>query len=350
MLWLSWIVSNVLLASLLALAAWLVQRWLRRPAIAHVLWILVLVKLVTPPLVTVPLSEPPSNAACRDGTCGCGPHPQYLLFDRLTWTLLGVWSVGALATGWVAWRRWARFRRLTEHAVPAPAAWQALALQLSADLDLRRAPEILAVPGRLPPLVVAGWHRSRLLLPSALMGRLQGSQRTVLLLHELIHLKRRDHLVRLLELAVSVIYWWLPVVNLIGRRLRACEEACCDTAVIACQPQARRDYARLLLDVLDFVAPLPRAVAQVTAMNSAPDLERRLHAILDDGPATKRRRPIAVFALALACVVVPCGLHYDWVGALTPTARAAEPATGDSVSSPADDCGVDLRKTVCCPS
>ena len=40
--WLSCIISNVVLASLLALTAWFVQRWLGRPAIARVLWVLVL--------------------------------------------------------------------------------------------------------------------------------------------------------------------------------------------------------------------------------------------------------------------------------------------------------------------
>src|SRR5262249_36589333 len=150
------------------------------------------------------------------------------------------WLFGAAATGLTAWCRWRRFRRLMAHAVPAPPEWHSLAARLSAGLSLLP-PEILAVPGRLPPLVVPGWHRSRMLLPAALMCRLDGPQRTGLLLHELIHLKRRDHLVRMLELAVSVVYWWLPVVSLIGRQMRACEESCCDAAVVAHEPQARRD-------------------------------------------------------------------------------------------------------------
>src|SRR4051794_32499749 len=125
--WLSWIVSNVLLASLLALAAWIVQRWLRRPAIAHLLWVLVLVKLVTPPLVSVSLQEPPANSACLNGTCSCGPHVQSTALTPLPWVLLAAWSAGAAATGWIAWRRWNRFRSLLAHAVPAPPEWQALA-------------------------------------------------------------------------------------------------------------------------------------------------------------------------------------------------------------------------------
>src|SRR5437763_1593197 len=141
--WLSCIVSNVLLASLLALAAWFMQRCLRRHAAAHVLWILVLVKLVTPPLVSVPLQAAPGNAACLNGTCSCGPHVPSTARAALPWILLAAWSVGAAATGWTAWRRWTQFQRLLAHAVPPPPEWQALAGRLSAELALRRPPEIL---------------------------------------------------------------------------------------------------------------------------------------------------------------------------------------------------------------
>src|SRR5262249_24020550 len=169
---------------------------------------------------------------------------------------------------------------------------------------------------------------------------------------ELIHIRRRDHLVRMLELAVRVAYWWLPAVGLIGRQLRACEEACCDAAVVARQPQARRDYARLLLDVLDFLAPLPRAPEQATAMNPAQDLDRRLRAILGTGPGTTPRRPVAVVAVALACALLPCALPYDWVGGLARAATSArrKPAA-DPTTLPGGDREVNPSKIdVCCPS
>src|ERR1700680_4977608 len=100
--WLSCIISNVVLASLLALTAWFVQRWLRRPAFARILWVLVLVKLVTPPLVSVPLREPSGTMACALGVCGCGQHArtQTIVRDTLPWVLLAAWSAGAGATGW----------------------------------------------------------------------------------------------------------------------------------------------------------------------------------------------------------------------------------------------------------
>src|SRR5215813_7118662 len=120
MLWLTWIVSNVLLASLVALAAWFMQRRLRRPAIAHLLWMLVLVRLVTPPMVIMPLDKEPRTTACQNGTCSCGPHIASTARGMLPWILLGAWWVGASATGWTAWCRWKRFQCLLAHTAPAP--------------------------------------------------------------------------------------------------------------------------------------------------------------------------------------------------------------------------------------
>jgi beta-lactamase regulating signal transducer with metallopeptidase domain len=359
--WLLGILSNILLASLLALTAWFVQRRLRLYGVARILWVLVLVKLVTPSLVSVPLRQSPGPMACTLGMCGCGPHAgnQTIWRDTLPWVLLGAWSVGAGATGLIAWRRWSRFRRLLAHASLAPPEWQTLAARLSSELSIRVPPEILAVPGRLPPLVVPGRRRPRMLLPMTLLGRLDGSQREALLLHELVHIQRGDHLVRMLELTVMVAFWWLPFVGSIGRQLRACEEACCDAAVVARRPLARRDYARLLLDVVDFANPLPRqALPQATAMSAAADLEQRLRSILDATRGTRRTWPAAVFAAGLACAVLPCGLHCEFVVRAAPAATAvesesaaveSESATGETCQPGGERQELNFR-AMCCPS
>src|SRR5262245_39813734 len=51
-------VSNAVMAALLALPAAAVGSVCRRPAVVHCLWLLVLLKLVTPPLFRVPISWP----------------------------------------------------------------------------------------------------------------------------------------------------------------------------------------------------------------------------------------------------------------------------------------------------
>ncbi|MES1213159.1 MAG: M56 family metallopeptidase, partial [Singulisphaera sp.] len=188
-----------------------------------------------------------------------------------------------------------------------------------------------------------------------------------LLLHELVHLKNGDHLVRLFELIVGIVFWWLPIVRSIGRQLRDCEESRCDAAVVAHLPQARRDYAQLLLDVLDFARPLPQsALAHVTAMSFANTLEQRLRAILVVRPKVHRNRPALAAALVLACAVLPCELRYGLVGGTAPpeqqaiSSAAAEPraaTTGAGVRGlsnliPADPASAPnfVLRSMCCPS
>jgi beta-lactamase regulating signal transducer with metallopeptidase domain len=331
--WLSCIISNVVLASFVALLAYVAQHQLRSAAIARALWVLVLVKLVTPPLVSIPLTESPGLMACLLGTCACGIHlqEQGTLTALLPWLLLAIWSAGASTMAWTAWRRWTHFQRLIATATPASSEWQSLADQLATELSLRRPPVILVVPGRLPPLVIPGWRGPQMLLPKTLIEQLQPSQRAALLLHELIHLKRKDHLVRLLELTVGVVFWWLPVAGAIGRQLRACEETCCDAAVVAHLPQSRRDYACLLLDVLDFAHPLPQsAMPPATAITVAQNVEARLREILNTHPHNQRHSlaPACTFLIALA--LLPCELRYGVVR--RPRADAPVAASANDLS------------------
>jgi hypothetical protein len=117
-------------------------------------------------------------------------------------------------------------------------------------------------------------------------------------------------------------------------------------------PQARHDYARLLLDVIDFANPLPRQSApQTTAMSAADNLHQRLRTILDAAPRPPRTGPAGVLAACLACLIRPCELQFGRLGG-GPDARAAvsaelEPAERASFP-PIDDRQLGLA-TFCCP-
>ena len=59
------VLGNLAVAAVLAVFAAVAGRWGRRPAVTHALWLLVLVKLVTPPVVTVPPVASKSVPAAR---------------------------------------------------------------------------------------------------------------------------------------------------------------------------------------------------------------------------------------------------------------------------------------------
>ncbi|HMF12423.1 MAG TPA: M56 family metallopeptidase, partial [Gemmataceae bacterium] len=239
--------SNALVASVLAVLAFTVSRW-RRPALAHGLWLLVLLKLVTPPLVPIYLpplyTEPTSNesrastdgsqAQAALGTLSLEEFAAALAIlennqadvpataEALTpatasapawWeSLVPVWLGGAGV--WLACTCWSviRFQRQLRSARLAPAAIQNETRQLAARLGLAKPPQVWLVPGTVSPMIWSMGAAPRLLFPTGLLDRLDGEQRAALLLHELAHVRRRDHWVRFVELLVVALYWWHPVV------------------------------------------------------------------------------------------------------------------------------------------
>ena len=140
---------------------------------------------------------------------------------------------------------------------------------MARQLRLRRIPTTWLVPGRIPPMLWTLGGRARLLVPAELWPGLSESQQTALIAHELAHLKRKDHWIRWLDLAVTGLYWWHPVVWWARRGLREAEEQCCDAWAVWAMPRGSRSYASALLAALEFVSGAPTAgVAAAAAVIS----------------------------------------------------------------------------------
>src|SRR5207249_2175047 len=165
-------------------------------------------------------------------------------------------------------------------------------------------------------------------------------QRCTLLVHELAHLRRRDHWVRFLEMAVMAIHWWHPLVWWARRELHEAEEQCCDAWVIWAlssagegwhalnegkgvgdalfistpvedsgrATQARRAYALALLHTVDFFSHArPTLPAPASGVGQVPHLRRRLTMIMN-GNTSKSLSAfgwLAVMALGLLLPLVP---------------------------------------------
>jgi beta-lactamase regulating signal transducer with metallopeptidase domain len=318
--------GNAVVAGLLAAAAASVGVFARRrPALRHGLWLLVLLKLVTPPLwqvpvtwiskpdpdrvapvrapvETVPVVEPvgpvvetAERGPARDGeavmaSAAVVAEPEPVLAEsparlRLPWTMwvLAAWGSGSVLTFAVAAWRVRRFQSLLALAEPAEEATRIEVVALARRLALRVAPEVWQVPAAVSPMLWALGSRPRLILPLELWRRLSAKQRTTLLAHELAHLKRRDHWVRMLELLATGLYWWLPLVWMARHALREAEEQCCDAWVVWTFPDAIRTYAEALLETLDFLSGAgPAATVAVAASGLGPvdHLKRRMTMIM----------------------------------------------------------------------
>jgi hypothetical protein len=163
----------------------------------------------------------------------------------------------------------------------ADANVQDLVTELAGKLNLTRYPEVWLIPGRVSPMLWALSIRPRLLLPAELLQRLDRAQLRTIILHELAHWRRRDHWVRLLEMAVTVLYWWHPAVWWARAELHEAEEQCCDGWVVGTLEDADRTYALALLETVAFLskARLPLPVS-ASGIGHVSHLRRRLTMIM----------------------------------------------------------------------
>src|SRR5262249_22592140 len=131
----------------------------------------------------------------------------------------------------------------------------------------------------VPPMVWAGLGRARLFFPVHLLDRLDADGQATLLAHELAHVRRGDHWVRPLELLVTGLYWWCPLVWWARRQIHIHEEECWDAWVVSALPA--RTYAAAILETVDFLAEV-RAVLPLaaSALGRVRFLKRRLTQIM----------------------------------------------------------------------
>lgn len=164
-----------------------------------------------------------------------------------------VWAVGLLTIVCLRLTRMMAMRRILRGARPAPHRITRVVKQVADEIGLASVPETLLSDESISPLVTCG-VRPKLVLPAALWASLDDLARCSVLVHELAHLRRRDHRVCWFEWIVGAIYWWHPVAWWARKRLRDEAEACCDAWVISVFPAARRHYAESLVLTRSFLA------------------------------------------------------------------------------------------------
>ncbi len=350
--------SNALTATFLALLVVCLGRFLgRRPAVLHCLWLLVLVKLVTPPLYEVPVPWPETfrgaaKAAEAESVVSAeiAENPEFLLTTLETavgeaddaeagdgasvlelvrvpedhaavrpiraagawfsadWVrpLALIWLVGTVSTLAIAIVRIRRFQRVLRNVRPADLETQEWVHDLSLDLGLNRPPSVWWIEGRLSPLVWALDLRPRVIIPIDLWKSLDDRQRTTLIVHELAHLRRGDHYLRIFELLVTALFWWHPVLWWVRQALRDAEEQCCDAWVVWAFPDAAKAYAETLLETLDFLNQSPCAEPLLASgFGKVHHLRKRLTMIMSG--TTPRLLGLwgALGSLSLAALLLP---------------------------------------------
>ena len=324
-----WLLQNALVAttaSLLLILA--LRRWTPATRVEHLLWLLIAMKFLMPPVAHIPVpllgdvaphaferSAPlPPGVRNRVGTEIAGstsgaalpgdnelareaaPLPDgrpHLSRAGVAWrAALTLWALGSLVALLVqvgSLARWRRRRRLA----PAPPALVMLVADVARALRMR--PPDVVLDATLDVPVVVGPLRPQLLWPARLLNELPSDGARMVIAHELAHVRRGDLWVGGLELLANSVWWWYPGWHMVRRQLRDTAERACDARAVALYPGLRRSYANTMLDIMSSAAR-PRAAL---ALSGSGSVRRRLQAVMTDQPASRRGRRAVLVAIVL---------------------------------------------------
>jgi len=349
---------NLVILVPITMVVWLLCRTRivrQQPALCHALWLLVLLKLVTPPLVPIPVlpamavergfvagppnafvtgtdlaggvgdDEPPFapnlvghekgseatafavESSIRGSgipTSGVEPLrvPRNFVWQGVVVGLLGL-SLSVSIVVWLAGlRQLHRVRRLLRGSAAESGRAADLVREVSRRYNLRSAPDLVLVDASITPMLWVAPGRCAIVLSRQLADLLDDDHLRHVAAHEIAHYVRRDHWTDLFAFFVASLYWWNPIAWLARRAMTDAAEASCDALALQRMAGSRRSYAATLLAVIDFTASNDPSAFQVSSQTSQrrplfrPDLRRRRRAAWDlRNLRRQRERSIVLF-------------------------------------------------------
>ncbi|MDE2981518.1 MAG: 6-bladed beta-propeller [Gemmatimonadota bacterium] len=245
---------------------------------------------------TLPAPVLPEARPARVPVRGSVPPKRYIPIPLLFWGVGCAASLASLAMSGL------RFARLVRTATPLcdPARLR----QVEAVRQRLRIPGAVRVvlnPAATTPMT-GGLRKPVVLLPMS--ATLWTHERwTVVLAHELIHVRRRDVLRQLMVRAGLALYWFHPLSWVAAWLAATASEEACDEEVLAFGTRPSR-YATHLLSLAGGMSPYRPVLSLPMAQRSQSQLERRIAAILNPDPPHRSSMATAIVVTAIGAVGV----------------------------------------------
>jgi len=183
------------------------------------------------------LADPAGHDAGESFLSGRGASP-------MLWVAT-IWFVGVIVVASRTLRQWSALGALRRGADFSGAeTFRATLERLQAALGLHARVRV-ALSRRVSAPVVVGWIAPVVLLPTSIALGLPRVQLEMILAHELAHLRRGDHWVNLLQIAIETLLFYHPVAGWISHRIRIERELACDELAVNVTGR-RLDYVEML--------------------------------------------------------------------------------------------------------
>ena len=329
-----WLGAGALDGTLLAAAAWLACVTLLRRSSGRVLALLWLGVLVDFTLLRPVQMRPVQMFALPQlavldpaALAAIAPAPPSLGYAVLVFVYGAV--VSLLIARLVIRQR--RLRRRIRSFSPAEPVVLSSVRAAARRLSLARLPEVRITDAPISPFTL-GPLEPTLVLPRWLC--LPGARLDAVLLHELAHLARRDHLLIWLERGVASLFFFWPPVHWVCLQLDEARELACDERAIRCGAFPAVEYGQHLVAVVALARERLAVGGALRIARSAWRLERRIDRLLQ-GAWAERRSWLEGAALSVLAVCALLGVRpAPALRLAAPSAAAELPASSGLPGEP----------------
>jgi len=215
-----------------------------------------------------------------------------ILFEVIAW----LWAGGFVYFGLRFVNQWVAAHRIrTVGIVDIDDRWDSIFGSIRDQLGVSKRVRMLASTTVHSPMVV-GWVSPLVIVPLSMLSTLREEHVRVVLVHELEHIRRYDHLANAIQVLIETVLFYHPMVWWMSHQARLEREHCCDDAAVRWAGDAKV-FARALAD-LETTRTSSRAVL---AINQGGSLMNRISRIL--GKSTQSRQSSAVIRTVAAMTV-----------------------------------------------
>lgn len=301
--WWTWLtVASVQAAILIPFIA-IFDRWCgtrRWPSFQAVLWTVVMLRLVMPPVVAAIVPQAVIDRVSIEAVTR-PLDPLSSPSDRLVQQVFLLWLSVAIVSAAAMWLRYRRVRAYCALGSGASDDLVVLAESAAARLGLKRIPTIVVHEEITVPAAI-GMRNPLIVLPGSLVT--SGARQDIehVLLHELAHVRRRDTFRAVVSIAIQILYWFHPLVWIAGARLAALREIACDREV-ARVADSRDEYRRTLIRLARPLAmPSSSLVAGARLFARRSDLLTRLDLLARPSRSSSRSARVWMLAMGAAAM------------------------------------------------